>query len=808
MLLFCKRHLLLLALFLVPYFLISQVVLTHNVGEFADPQPLYRFCSNDKTGRVFVLEDFGVPENEELILSSAEIAYRSSAALQIGYNIYAIDADFPASFANARLLGSSQLIELPTTPQPFLEHFNVIRANFDTPIVVPVGVKRIFVEVYHVLQDFDTVFVRMYTVDETDVSWYYTGSCSNGNVYFHTWTSRDNNGQPDYHFYLKVFEAPKPTPDYEINYVSPCSDLAVRFELTNTDTIASVDWDFGDADAVSGTTASELTPTHVFSSEGTYTVTAVIMSSSGEAIRIQTNITVQDRISVYPVADLYACETISGTGNSPNFDTSHVESTVLGGQSELVVAYFDGAGNPLPSPLPNPLSNLEVVGNTVTVRLTDPKNPECFKETTFALIVTSLPLAFTPEALFACDNDGDGISEYFDTSGITQQVLGNQIGLQVSYFDGTMNPLPSPLPNPLTNTLPYHEYITIRVANLNGTCFAETQLELQTLPAIQISTPSHLFACDEGNGYGYFNTALVESELIGERKDLTVTFTDGNGNLLPIPLPEVLTNTTPYKETITVRVTHPKHPDCFEETRFDLIVNDPLQIDLLDSYILCDPESPLILSVNPNWYSWEWFFEDGQQLSNTYQAELSQEGSYTLFVSSLENNVLCESMFSFEILVAPPIRIEKVNSGDCVTEGFIEILSAGAIEPEYSIDGVHYQDSNVFPSVPGGLYQVYARDKTGCSLDVKNIFVLDYPRFFTPNGDGVNDYWKVPGLEGFPKALVHIYDRYGKLIKQMGANDSAWDGTYRGKQMPSSDYWFSLDLQNGRNCKKHFALKR
>ncbi len=807
MLLFCKRHLLLLAIFLVPYFLISQVVLTHNVGGFADPQPLGYYCTSGKMARVFVLEDFGVPENEELILSSAEFAYRSSADGQIGYNIYEIDENFPASFANARLLGSSQLITIPATPQPFLEHFNVIRSNFDTPVVVPAGVKRILVELYHLIPVSSTFF-RMYTEEETDVSWYFTGSCSNGNAYFNTWTTSDNFGRPDDHFYLKVFEAPKPVPDYEINYVSPCSNRTVSFELTSMDAIASVDWDFGDPDAIAGITSSERNPTHVFSSEGTYTVTAVITSSSGEEISIQTNITVTDTISVYPVADVYACETISGTGNSPNFDTSYVESTVLGGQSGLVVSYFDGAGNPLPSPLPNPLSNLEVVGNTVTVKITDPKNPECSKATTFDLIVTSLPLAFTPEALLACDNDGDGISDYFDTSGITQHVLGDETELQVSYFDGNMNPLPSPLPNPLTNTVPYHEYITIRVSNQNGTCFAETQLELQTLPAIQINTPSHLFACDEGNGYGYFDIALVESELIGKRTDLTVTFTDGDGNPLPTPLPEVLTNTTPYKETITVRVNHPKHPDCFEETSFDLIVNDPIQIDLLDSYTLCDPESPLILSVNPNWYSWEWVFEDGQQLSNTYQAELSQEGNYTLFVSSLENNVLCENMFSFDIALATPIRIEKVNSGDCVTEGFIEILTSGAIEPEYSIDGVHYQDSNVFLDVPGGLYQVYARDKTGCSSDVKNIFVLDYPRFFTPNGDGVNDEWKIPGLEGFPDALVHIYDRYGKLIKQIGANDSAWDGTYRGKQMPSSDYWFSLYLKNGRNCKKHFALKR
>nr|WP_299174585.1 T9SS type B sorting domain-containing protein [uncultured Allomuricauda sp.] len=85
---------------------------------------------------------------------------------------------------------------------------------------------------------------------------------------------------------------------------------------------------------------------------------------------------------------------------------------------------------------------------------------------------------------------------------------------------------------------------------------------------------------------------------------------------------------------------------------------------------------------------------------------------------------------------------------------------------------------------------------------------LDYPRFFTPNNDGVKDYWRVEGLETFSNATIQIFDRYGKLLKQLGPNDPGWDGTLNGQRLPSNDYWFTLNFQKGRTIKNHFELKR
>ena len=90
--------------------------------------------------------------------------------------------------------------------------------------------------------------------------------------------------------------------------------------------------------------------------------------------------------------------------------------------------------------------------------------------------------------------------------------------------------------------------------------------------------------------------------------------------------------------------------------------------------------------------------------------------------------------------------------------------------------------------------------------------VIDYPKYFTPNGDGHNDTWNIIGMNQ-ADAKLYIFDRYGKLIKQISPSSGSdgWDGTYNGQQLPSTDYWFSLDYtENGaaKQFKAHFSMKR
>ncbi|KDN56362.1 T9SS type B sorting domain-containing protein [Flavobacterium seoulense] len=133
----------------------------------------------------------------------------------------------------------------------------------------------------------------------------------------------------------------------------------------------------------------------------------------------------------------------------------------------------------------------------------------------------------------------------------------------------------------------------------------------------------------------------------------------------------------------------------------------------------------------------------------------------------------------------------------------------GSSDYEFSIDGNHYQDSPSFENIPAGNYTAFAKDKNGCGISNPFSFsILDYPKYFTPNGDGYNDFWTIKNLNLLPPATIHIFDRYGKLLKQFNSSNLNWNGTLNGLLLPADDYWFSLIFEDGKKIKGHFSLKR
>jgi gliding motility-associated-like protein len=107
------------------------------------------------------------------------------------------------------------------------------------------------------------------------------------------------------------------------------------------------------------------------------------------------------------------------------------------------------------------------------------------------------------------------------------------------------------------------------------------------------------------------------------------------------------------------------------------------------------------------------------------------------------------------------------------------------------------------------------RDVLGCGEVSEEIVVVGYLSTFTPNGDVLNETWQVEGLSALNTPIVTIYDRYGKLIKQMNEYDPGWDGSFNGKPLPSTDYWFKLSYLDddgnrvyAKYLQSHFSLRR
>ncbi len=121
----------------------------------------------------------------------------------------------------------------------------------------------------------------------------------------------------------------------------------------------------------------------------------------------------------------------------------------------------------------------------------------------------------------------------------------------------------------------------------------------------------------------------------------------------------------------------------------------------------------------------------------------------------------------------------------------------------------YFVRSKFFDNVRAGFYTIHVKDDI-YGVATLNISVIGYPKYFTPNGDGVNDLWRIQGVNETvqPNTTVLIYDRYGKLIKQLLVQYHGWDGTYNGNVLPNDDYWFQVSLEDGRQFSGHFTLKR
>ena len=850
--------------------------------------------------RDFYLKDFGISPNEEYTITSGQVAVNGvDWGANVKFNIYKIDANFPASFSETDLIGSSQVIDLPPT---LSRESQIKQIDFTTAVKVPAGVERILVEVEKgsnpALGGGSTIAFIAGSVQDTGVSWF-KGCSRSPNIGYDQYFSTDDDGILDANYYINVTGNVKNVSNhFEMNFSNICSEFLKEFSIDDASKVASVVWNFDDPATGVNNTSTDLSPFHDFSIDGKYTVTAIVTGNDGTIETLSETIDAKEPPKAYGINNIYACEDGLTPGFSKSFDTSIVTQQVLGGQTDKVATFIDGKGNKFTS-LPNPFTNSIKDKETITVRVSHKDNLCCYSETTFDLIVNPLPKSSAVSDLIVCDNDtdgfgqfnlnplenliigsatdikvefyyengqqiaaplnaipnliineekikvkvtntntncysessfklivsalpkanplqdiigcddsNDGISEYFDTSNVESNVLGNQTGMNVTYFDTDGNQLPSPLPNPFTNTVANLETLTVRVTNPQTKCYNETFLNLVTSNKPVINQPKTLYACDEGNGFSYFDTSAIESQLIANKTGYQISYKDQNGNTLPSPLPTNYQNTVAWSQTINVKVENQLNPLCFSETSFKLVVNKLPKINLEKEYFLCDLEPSLKITADLTFDSWEWTNEDNSVLSNSFEVNLIDAGMYTLRVTKMDNEISCENSFSFNLVRSTLPKINEVKIQDISDNNYIEIITSGDGDFEYSIDGFNFQTNNIFNNISGGVYEVQVRDKNGCGFDKREIVLIDYPKFFTPNNDGYNEYWHILGVEKFPNSVTTIFDRYGKFLKKLMYNDIGWDGTFNGEKMFSSDYWFTVELGNGRNFKGHFSLKR
>lgn len=266
-------------------------------------------------------------------------------------------------------------------------------------------------------------------------------------------------------------------------------------------------------------------------------------------------------------------------------------------------------------------------------------------------------------------------------------------------------------------------------------------------------------------------------------------------------------------ETIYVRTTSLANPDCYDASQsFALNAVETPLLSFDAQAVICEAVGSLEIGEtqpNPN-YSYQW--NTGEQ---TPSIMVSEAGEYTLIVTNQSNGTICEASRTVSVAISNIPVISSIDIEDMSVNNTVTINTETYGEYEFSMDGNDFQSSNVFEGVAPGVHTVSMRDPFGCGEVEEEIVVVGFLAIFSPNGDVLNETWQVEGLSTLNAPIVTIYDRYGKLIKQMTEFDSGWDGSFKGKPLPSTDYWFKLsyvDDDGNRTYAKylqsHFSLRR
>lgn len=207
--------------------------------------------------------------------------------------------------------------------------------------------------------------------------------------------------------------------------------------------------------------------------------------------------------------------------------------------------------------------------------------------------------------------------------------------------------------------------------------------------------------------------------------------------------------------------------------------------------------------LNPNENTFVWKLNTMPIPQNTSAISVANEGNYELVATP--NAVNCPQLFQFKVSALQPLTATYTVNNDFEPNQTIAVQAKGGTgDYDYSFDNLPYQKYPIFSVREGGEIVVKTRDNRGCYEVSEVITLWQYPRFFTPNNDSYNDTW---GIRSDKKIRVDIFDRFGKLLKQLQTNER-WNGTFNSQSLPADDYWFVLTYSEGKIFRGHFSLKR
>lgn len=420
--------------------------------------------------------------------------------------------------------------------------------------------------------------------------------------------------------------------------------------------------------------------------------------------------------------------------------------------------------------------------------------------------------------LLQCDYDQNGLTLYNLLDAIADLTNNDDTLIVTGFFISENNALendnPITDPDNFANSNP-NQTVFARVQNEYG-CFSIAELLLQ-ISNIDLNIEPFK-TCDDDliDGFSTFDLNELKSQIelmVPENASINFYLSIDDALAENNPIFGSFENTIVDGQTIFAKVD--SDDQCYALTAIELqVLYTPLlELDITqdDPIYYCLNNYPNTITLyggvmndSPSNYYYLWNTGDNMSF-----IEINEPGTYSVTVTDPNG---CSSSRSIVVAASNIATIDNILVEDLGTVNTITIVTSGEGTYEYAIDNVNgpYQENNVFTNITAGIHTVFVRDQIGCGRIEQLVSVLGFPSFFTPNGDGFNDTWHLKGIiQGINSDLViHIFNRYGKLIQSLNNNSEGWNGTLDGFQLPSDDYWFVGEFNDGKVFRGHFALVR
>ncbi|MHA3788783.1 T9SS type B sorting domain-containing protein [Flavobacterium hauense] len=321
-----------------------------------------------------------------------------------------------------------------------------------------------------------------------------------------------------------------------------------------------------------------------------------------------------------------------------------------------------------------------------------------------------------------------------------------------------------------------------------------------------------------------FNLTANETMFINSQSDVVMSYHNNVNDAItgenPIVNPSAYTNIS-NPETIYMRMQRTT-TECFVTDQFKIEVTNPVVAGEPNDLAICDfkdtgkqkfnlaSNNALIRDGNTT-ASVTYYATQGEAQQKINPLPAQYETGTTTIWARLENTQGCQGhdITSFTVTVIPlPDIVYTLDIKDfTIDDNSITVVMPDAQDYEFALDNGAYSDNPKFTNLGTGSFTIHIRAKSGCKSVSEEVIILNYPRFFTPNGDNQNEVWRIPYLNLEPNAQVTIFDRYGKIITGF-TGSGGWDGTFNDVKLPSTDYWFVLQLTTGRIIRGHFSMIR